>query len=530
MDTADTATAIRESAPRRFWSLVFWVTTIATALPLVAIRHPPFTDLPEHVAAIATLAKLLPGGGGAPYEIAFGSSQYFLYPLSGAILTRLVGDAVLAHGILLASVALLWPVSLRSLLRALKRDERLAIFGCMVVYNRALVIGFLPFVASVPIALFALAAVVRHLDEPSWRRGALVGSLALALFYTHASLLVPFALITIVMIAMRAIPARSASLAVCAMLPLVPSAIAAVVWWRAGSLTGHGAQLDQVGRLPITASISAMPVWTFEIWRSHVDELCAGMWWTAFAVVLAVGLQRRAGKAGLASAFALVPFACTLVVYLATPHYLGMAGYLSVRLAPVLVLFALLGLAPRPGRWGDAPLAAAALAALLMAGNAAFEMRRAEREQLGDLDALLAHARPASRLAMLNFDPRSPRVPFWPYVFAGSYHRANGGTVASYSFTEMAHWPIHYRAGTEPPARVPFWVYNPCAYRYRSDGAYYDYVLVQGDVDPFAEPTPGPRFKQIARSRAFTLYEKTSEPPDDTALERGPCPEPPGPT
>jgi hypothetical protein len=124
---------------------------------------------------------------------------------------------------------------------------------------------------------------------------------------------------------------------------------------------------------------------------------------------------------------------------------------------------------------------------------------------------------------MLNFEVTSRRVPFWPYVFAGSYHRANGGLVAGYSFSELAHWPIHYAPGTEPPVRKPFWVYQPCAYRYREDGEYYDYVLVQGRAEPFADPTPGPSFREVARSHALTLYEKTSAKSDDLTPDRGPC-------
>jgi hypothetical protein len=303
-------------------------------------------------------------------------------------------------------------------------------------------------------------------------------------------------------------------------LPLLPTAAAALSWLRAGSLHVQAGHIEHISRLPLGTTISAMPIWTFEIWRSHVDELCAGIWWMAFAAILAVGLRREVTASGV---FAFIPFTCALLMYLVTPHSLGFAGYLDVRLAPILVLFALLGLAPREGRTGDASLVAAGVAAVLMAGNAAFEMRRVERERVGDLDSLLKRARPGSRLVMLNFESTSGRVPFWPYVFAGSYHRANGGLVAGYSFTEMAHWPIHYKPGAEPPAHEPFWVYSPCAYRYRRDGEYYDYVLVQGRVEPFAEPTPGPAFAAIGRSRAFTLYAKTGGVSDDVTPDRGPC-------
>ena len=180
------------------------------------------------------------------------------------------------------------------------------------------------------------------------------------------------------------------------------------------------------------------------------------------------------------------------------------------------------------------PLLAASAAALLMAGDAAFEMRRMAREELGGdaaFETLLSRARPGSRLAMLNFRTRSPRSHFWPYPFAGSYHRAHGGGVAGYSFSELSHWPVHYARGEEPPKRAPFWVYAPCAYRYRGDGAYYDYVLVQGDVDPFTD-APGPIFTPVAHAGHFTLFEKTGPEPshhgEADAPDRGPCkPRPP---
>jgi hypothetical protein len=265
-----------------------------------------------------------------------------------------------------------------------------------------------------------------------------------------------------------------------------------------------------------------MPIWTFDVWASHGDELCAVIWWAAFAVIVAFRGATRSPP--IAAVMPVVPVACAAAAYLVTPFSVGAAGYLNLRLAPVVAMLAILVLRPRRGPLGDVPLAAAAFAALLMAGNTLFEMRRIERESLGDIDALLAKARPGSRLAMLNLQTRSPHANFWPYVFAGSYHRAYGGAVASYSFTELAHWPLHYAPGTAPPLRAPFWAYAPCTYRYREDGAYYDYVLVQGRIDPFVERTPGPAFARVAHEGTFTLFEKTGDAPDDMTPDRGPCP------
>jgi hypothetical protein len=215
---------------------------------------------------------------------------------------------------------------------------------------------------------------------------------------------------------------------------------------------------------------------------------------------------------------------------LTTPFRVGGAAMLNVRLAPVLALFALLGLKLRRDRAGTAALAAAACAALLTAANSAREIRRVARETVADLDQVLGAMRPGTRVAMLNFERSSPRTHFWPYIFAGSYHRARGGAVASYSFAELPHWPVHYARGEAPPDHGPFWAFRPCAYRYREDGAYYDYVLVQGQVDMFdgRQGSLGPLFVPVARAGTFVLYEKADGPAPQREAEaaeadHGPC-------
>jgi len=527
------------SRPQRIWSYVLWAVAIATALPLFATRYPPLTDLPEHVAVIATLARLLPGGGGAPYEVAFGHSQYLLFHLVGALLARVVSDAVLANKLLFAIVAVMWPISVRSLLRALGRDERLAIFAAMVFWNRATIVGLEPYIASVPLAVFALATMVRQVRETTWRRGVALGGLSISVFYTHISSYVLYAFTAgILVIAMFIREPKGSRMrrAVLALAALAPSVVAAALWWHAGSLTAPGGQPGGLDRMPIAESLSAMPIWTFDIWQTHVDELCAGVWWVAYGLVIVASWRGRASEGpdepeqGI-EWLAWVPFACAALVYLTTPFRVGGAAMLNVRLAPMLTLFALLGLRLRKDRLGTIPLALAACAALVTAGNAAHEIRAVAREKLGDLDVVLSAMKPSTRVAMLNFDRSSRRTHFWPYVFAGSYHRARGGAVASYSFAELPHWPVHYARGSEPPDHGPFWGFRPCAYRYREDGAFYDYVLVQGAVDPWdsRQGSLGPRFVPVARAGVFTLYAKETGAMADAPPslldepDRGPC-------
>ena len=454
---------------------------------------------------------------------------------SAAVLTRIIGDAVLANRLLLAAVAVAWPYALRSLLRALGRDERVAILAPATFWNRALTIGFLPFVASVPLALFALAALLRQLDKPTRKGGIVLAVLALVLFYTHVSSFVVFACAGAVMTLARA---RLDVKRIARMgLPLVPAGIGAVNWWLHGSL---GGEKNGTSRLPGHTAFDAVPLWAFDVWRTHFDEVCAGLWWVAFGLFAASGLKRKSTADDLRNgAFALAPLACALAVYVLTPFHVGPAGYLDVRLAPMLALLLIPLLRPsaeedrsHPMRaW--APIVCASLAALGNAATATFEMTRVQSEMLGDFDSLLAKMKPDTKLLTLNFDQRSPRLYFWPYVFAGSYHRLEPGSLSAYSFTGMEHWPLHYTPGSAPPAHAGMWVYRPCEFEYRRDGAFYDYVLVQGRHSPWDDSHPGAPFAEIGRSGGFILYEKTSnEDPRPGIPERGPCAPligPPGP-
>jgi hypothetical protein len=491
---------------RRFWTIVFWATALASVVPILATRFLPFVDLPEHVAAIGTVARLIRGDGGGPsdpYVVDLARSQYFLYHAAGGAIAVVTRDAILANQILLAIVAVLWPVSLRRLLRATGRDERFAIFATMVFYNRALAIGFLPYLASVPIALFALAFVARWCRAPTWRRGVAVSALAVLLFYMHVSSYALFAVIAAIwtLVATRKLRelARLAAM-------LAPSALGAFMWWRSGSLASAPVPNEHdIGRMSLARSVEALPVWTFDVWTGHGDELAAALWWTAFGVAAFFGLRR----ARHARPLLFVPVVAAALLYFVTPFRVGNASMLNVRLAPLVVLLALVPLAAaRAGAWKKWPLALAAIASIVTTVNTTFEARRASNEMVGDFDGLLASIEPGKRVVMMNYDRRSPRTHFWPYVFAGSYHRALHGGVSSWSFTELPHWPLHYAPGEAPPRHRPFWIFNPRAFRPNVDGKYYDYALVQSDGDSSA---PDPRFARVARSGKFTLFAKTND-------------------
>ena len=132
------------------WRALLAAVALANVAALWAGKYLPFTDLPQHAAAIASLRHY-----GDPawhvrdyFELALGRSQYLLYYLAGALLAFPFGTAERANRVLLSLVALAFPYALRALLRALGRDERLALFAVPLFWSQSLLIGFFNYVAA----------------------------------------------------------------------------------------------------------------------------------------------------------------------------------------------------------------------------------------------------------------------------------------------------------------------------------------------------------------------------------------------
>ena len=513
----------------RWTGALFAAAIVAVVVPLLSVHYLPFTDLPEHVAVIATMARWFGGTEAATYDITFWRSQYLLYHAAGALLTRVVGDAVLANRLLLCGLAVALPLSVRTALRALGRDDRLAILAAMPFLSRPLFVGFLPYMASLPLYFFGLALVLR----PRTRRSAaLLAALAVALFYTHFSTLLVFVVTAVALeiVASARAPepwSLGAFLAarVRRSLWLAPVALVAAAWSLTNRITLRGESLadrGEIGKMDVSRSIHALPLWTFDIFRSHVDEICGGVWWLALAVLAVLGARsEQAGSPAPAAGRPLVvrllgrldpayvPLLCVLAIYFATPFRIGAGGMLNVRLAPIVALTATLTIPRSRGALRNGVLAVVAVATLAFAINATVQMRAIAREQMTDFDAILAAMRPDTRVVTLAFGNRPTRTYFEAYPFAASYHRVNGGRIASYSFSDLPHWPVQYTSAARPPQKpFPLWIYAPCAYRNAVDGAFYDYVLVSGGVDPFADQPAGPVFREARRTPTFVLYEK----------------------
>jgi hypothetical protein len=532
----------RRTLPRFFldcrgWRFVLVACALVAVAPLWAAQHLPFTDLPEHVATMATLRHWFDPAwpDSRIYALSGRGSPYLAYHVAGALLTRITGDALLANRLLLTVIGLALPYATRELLLAFGGDERLALFACAAFWCRPLVIGFLPFMAAVPVTIHVMALAQRQREAPTVRRAVSLGIWTLLVFYLHLD---PFLLIVAVALALNLVPRVGSEESFderIRRLPsrvawLVPGGIAAGVWLLrshadAGrSFMGEGA----VDFLSAEQLAFEFPAWAYGIWRSHVEDVTGIASW---GFLLALAIHRRhpepGGLRGLLVRF--VPFGCGLLLFALLPFRVGVTRMLNVRFAVFLLPALVVALRPDPGRFTEAVLGGVALVTAGVAGHAALQIRSAERGEIAGLDELLAHVTPGARVLSLEFDRDSHFGRFPPWTKVGALHRLRGGGVASESFAEVPHWPIRFRPETQPPqlpGRDLEW--HPCEFRNSVDGPYFDFVLVRGAIDPFRYEPRGPTWRMVGRALEplgppWTLFEKV---PGAAEIDAGPDPGP----
>ena len=496
------------------WRWLLPACALATALPLWLPRYLPFTDLPQHAAMIGTLRHWGDPAWSGPYELALGQTQYLMYYLLGALLAFPFGTAERANLVLLSAVALALPYSLRALLRAVRADERLALFGATLFWSEALLVGFFNYLAALPVLLWALSLVVRESMAPSRRGQIVLGASALFLFYLHLSafaflgLAAPIALFWLPREAtfaerLRTLPARG--------IWGLPS-LALVAFWLATSPVVHPTAVGfrtpsaPTWQSPIEA-IHTFPDALLDIWKGPQDELCL-LALLFFGAMLAFPGARPADEPdstrlrGLAAIWTLL----AAVLFFVTPVQFGWLWALNHRYAIVVALIAPALVRPRSGLRGALPLLGVAAVAFFAAGTATAQCRAFDKE-VGNFDAVLAKAAPGKRMLGLIYDRGSSVAKFAPFLHFHSYYRARHGGIAEFSFTELPQSPIRYRPGLVPAQRPPSWEWQPDWFHNETEGAFYDYVLVRGVRDPFQRGGPGgPRFNLIVADGLWRLY------------------------
>jgi hypothetical protein len=464
-------------------NLLYLAAALFATAPAWIVKYPPLVDLPFHLAAMRTIHSLGDPvyGLSEHFVLTLGRTQYLAYYLAGSALSYVVG--VVNANIVLMSVYLGGTVlALRDLLAALGKDERLCLFVIPLLVNVLFMLGLLPFLLGIPVMFWALAAAVRWFEQPTRKRGIVLGLLALLLFYSH---IFPFAIFAIGFAAMFPWSRPRSWRRV--VLPVLPAA-AAAAWWatftQAGRLTSGAVTGTEERARPLDQAIADIPNWFTNVFRDDSEEriIIALSMLVVISLGIAMGERGRPAKPAV-SRYGLLLAVC-IVLYFTLP---GAHGYISLIYQRLPVVFALcaIPLLPMPrGLRGQLVTVSAAAIAMVSVINTCRQFIRFQLEQVGDFDAVIAAMEPKKKLCALIFESGSSLINYPSFLHFGSYYQLKKGGVVQFTYAGYAHWPVDFRPGKYPPphsgpARLR-WEWTPEQVPIEEIFPYYDYVLTRG--------------------------------------------------
>ena len=458
---------------------------ILSSLPLLATAYPPLQDAPAHAAAIRVLASYSdPAYGlGAHFVETLGRTQYLLYYFVGALGAK-VASAEFVNRVLACVYVVGTPYAIRSVIRAIGRDDRAALLSFLLVTNPLFMLGLFPFLIGVTTMFFGIAASIRFTREPSKRRGLVVAGFGSLLFFLHVVPLALFALTHAALSATQKPPRVTKNL-----IPLLPI-VALLGGWTLLTDAGHSstaALIHPNGPSPLSLVGKLLDAynWVGDVWVDLSDEAifaCAAL------VTLVIGLLgRQRVQPRLPRGYLAFVGACVLGALALGDHHDHI--YPIWQRFPVLGLLGAIAYLPWPtgGRARAATLAASVLT-LASIASTWFHFSAFDREAREYNEAILRI--PArQRVAALVFDKKSKVGHTATYLHFASYYLARKGGFAAFTYAGYPHWPYAIRGSSLPPGwegRAPHnWEWFPERVDPTHDLApAFDYVLVRGASPP----------------------------------------------
>lgn len=465
----------------------------ACAAPLFLVDHPPIQDLPQHLAAMRVLADYdAPGLRFAEFfEVDLLRTQYLAYYGAVRVLSTVL-SVELANRLVLAAAIVSTPYAMRALLKVLGRDERLCLLTLPLTWNAHLILGFLNFIAAIPLALLGLALAVRLRLAFSRRLAVALAVVSTLTFYTHV---VPFAFmglgagLVLIGDGARATARR--------WLALVPAGLAALLWMRvspAGQATvsagtlGDGAEGGPVPHFAAPGdALREAPMWLTDVLHGDTDIQLL----IAFVLLLLLWLAAGAGQDALDTSpdgrrrarmlrvvGLLSPLA--LLAYFVAPVSYDWIWPISARFPLLALIFALPMLPRARGAAGHVLVALAALLTLRSADAVADAFVGFEQEEVGALDAAVAAIPEGSRTAGLIWDRGSRHVAFSPFIHSVAWVQARRGGAVMFTFDDFPQSPVIFREDNRPPRVPPRWEWMPERVDPERDLGFYDHVLTRG--------------------------------------------------
>ena len=396
-----------------------------SALSLCSAEYLPIQDWPQHLAAVRVLHDYHTPGLRFDhfFELTPFATQYLSVYYLAHWLAYVVG-VPLALKLVLSAALVALPLSVWDLLRELRRPTEYALLAFPFVYNAHVQLGFINFVAAVPLLYFGITRTLAFRERGSKRDAAALAAIAALCFLTHV---VPYVLLLGSVLALMA--TRSYRDWLRRFAPVVPSLLLAMAWSitsRAGKVLFSGPGLLSAPRPSFDQAWSELPMWLNEVSRTGVDRWLLCVW--CLLVLGAVGVSVLYPTSGGASVRRLLwlPPVCALL-YFVLPQGYDFIWPINARFA-LLALLSVVPLLPNPHR--KARLALTVLGSLLAVAswrNVDAALRSASGEYDG-VSECIQRIPQGSRVVGLIFARGSRALQFSPYLHAALY-RLVGATL-----------------------------------------------------------------------------------------------------
>lgn len=479
------------------------------AVPFLAVRHAPLTDLPQQAAQVRLLLDAL-ADPASPYRVQWLAPNTLALGVLG--LAWAASTPLAAGRLAMLLLAAAWVAAVHALARRRGRPSAAAVLASTLVFNQSLYWGFYSFVLGFP--AFAGLLVIGLGDGRRPARGAALHFAgALALYLSHALWLAAGLAWLALDTALRW-RRRSAADHLARWVGVAPVAAAAVWWFGGVSGTAFATPVQ-----------FADPVWA----RLRPDHLAGAAFggprgpvepvllalllgYLALSLLTNRSLRGRLGDADLAAAGGLLLAAALLL----PDKFTGTIHFADRWLPPALVLLLLAAPPPRLRR----PLLAAAAVAVL-AAQALFTAavwRRVEAEELAGLDAALAALPAEPRVLGLHFGPPSRYLDSAPFGHVFAYAQVLRGGELNFSFAELPSSAVVYRRPRETPWTTALEL-APWRIR-REDFAHFDFALIDGTDALHAEIAAGGALEPVTAGGRWRLYRVRSPPPGAERRQR----------
>ncbi|TAL18682.1 hypothetical protein EPN96_00810 [bacterium] len=488
---------IIDTGGRKGRALLMLLVCAAAALPFLAVKFAPVTDLPQQVSQLRLLAEAS-GDPASPYTVEWLAPNHLSYALLG--LCWALFSPLAVGRIALCLTAFIFFAGVHHLAMIRNRPVSSAILSSAFFFGPSLYWGFYGFLLGFPMFLFFVSEVAGEDFEkrPFGEKTALGFALWGLLLFSHslwfAAGLLWFGLRLIFFREKRRFALPLA-------IGILPFALFAGYWY----LKLRDSGFESPSKMAVMPWERLAPSWFAEWSLGGLEGWFEPVFLVLVLIWIIAGLWQARGEIRKrVDPELLLPAGLFLLAALLLPYVSSNTTLFAQRwLSPALVLL-LLGL-PAPS---IKPLAGTALALAAFASLALFTTiawKEVEKNEYSGLEEVLAALPDNSSVLGLDYLQQSKYLKTQrPFLQTFAYAQAVKGATLSFSFADYANSLVYYSPKRERPwTRQLTWFPQNLK---TGDLKYFTHVIAGGTEETHASLRKTGYFEPVTDSGAWRLY------------------------